>query len=82
MSTYESIINGLNEAIEYESGKGIARVENYTMDPDPDQIIECESKKAFYSHIAQSADDIKNERVEDADDLFDSLKQELEALKM
>ena len=36
MSVYESIIKGLNEAIEYESGTGNARVVKCTVNPVPD----------------------------------------------
>lgn len=33
MSVYESIIKGLNEAIEYEKGEGNARVVKCTVNP-------------------------------------------------
>ena len=33
MSVYESIIKGLNEAIEYEKGEGKARVVKCTVNP-------------------------------------------------
>ena len=36
MSVYESIIKGLNEAIEYEKGEGKARVVKCTVNPAPD----------------------------------------------
>ena len=36
MSVYESILNGLNEAIEYENGRGTARVAKCTVNPVPD----------------------------------------------
>lgn len=36
MSIYESIIKGLNEAIDYENGKGTARVTKCTVNPAPD----------------------------------------------
>ncbi len=40
MSVYESIITGLNEAIEYEKGKGKARVMKCTVAPIPDFTAE------------------------------------------
>ena len=43
-------------------------------------IDELEAKVAIYSHLAQSADDIQLGRVENADDVFDSLREELNAL--
>ena len=36
MSVYESIMKGLNEAIEYEKGEGDARVVKCTVKPAPD----------------------------------------------
>ena len=36
MSVYESIIKGLNEAVEYENGKGKARVSRCTVNPAPE----------------------------------------------
>ena len=36
MSVYESIIKGLNEAVDYESGKGKARVTKCTVNPAPE----------------------------------------------
>ena len=36
MSVYESIIKGLNEAIDYENGKGKARVVKCTVNPAPE----------------------------------------------
>lgn len=36
MSVYESIIKGLNEAIEYENGRGSARVTKCTVNPAPE----------------------------------------------
>ncbi len=36
MSVYESIMTGLNEAVEYEKGKGKARVVKCTVAPIPD----------------------------------------------
>ncbi len=35
MNVYESILKGLNEAVEFESGKGKARVEKCTVTPVP-----------------------------------------------
>ena len=43
-------------------------------------INELEAKLAIYSHLAQSADDIQLGRVENADVVFDSLREELNAL--
>lgn len=40
MSVYESIIKGLNEAIDYEKGKGTARVMKCTVAPIPDFTAE------------------------------------------
>lgn len=40
MSVYESIITGLNEAIDYEKGKGTARVMKCTVAPIPDFTAE------------------------------------------
>ena len=36
MSVFESIVKGLNEAVEYESGKGNARTAKCTVNPAPD----------------------------------------------
>ena len=36
MGVYESIIQGLNEAIDYENGKGKARVAKCTVNPAPE----------------------------------------------
>ena len=36
MGVYESIIRGLNEAIDYENGKGTARVTKCTVNPAPE----------------------------------------------
>ncbi|MBQ9679713.1 MAG: helix-turn-helix domain-containing protein [Ruminococcus sp.] len=36
MSVYESIIKGLNEAVEYESGQGKARIAKCTVNPAPE----------------------------------------------
>lgn len=36
MSVYESIIKGLNEAVEFESGKGKARTAKCTVNPAPE----------------------------------------------
>lgn len=36
MSVYESIIKGLNEAVDYEKGKGTAKVTKCTVNPAPD----------------------------------------------
>jgi len=36
MGVYESIIKGLNEAIDYENGKGTARVAKCTVNPAPE----------------------------------------------
>ena len=36
MGVYESILKGLNEAIEYEAGKGKARVTKCTVNPAPE----------------------------------------------
>ena len=36
MGVYESIIKGLNEAIDYEQGKGKARVTKCTVNPAPE----------------------------------------------
>lgn len=36
MGVYESIIKGLNDAIEFESGKGTARVAKCTVNPAPE----------------------------------------------
>ena len=43
-------------------------------------INELEEKLAVYSHMVQSADDIRLGRVENADDVFAALKEDLEAL--
>ena len=43
-------------------------------------IGELEAKVAIYSHLAQSADDVQLGRVEKAEDVFDSLRKELETL--
>lgn len=40
MSVYESIMTGLNEAVEYEKGKGTARVMKCTVAPIPDFTAE------------------------------------------
>ena len=40
MSVYESIMTGLNEAVEYEKGKGAARVMKCTVAPIPDFTAE------------------------------------------
>ncbi len=40
MSVYESIITGLNEVIDYEKGKGTARVMKCTVAPIPDFTAE------------------------------------------
>ena len=36
MSVFKSIVKGLNEAVEYESGKGKARVARCTVNPAPE----------------------------------------------
>ena len=36
MGVYESIIKGLNEAVDYEAGKGKARVTKCTVNPAPE----------------------------------------------
>ena len=36
MGVYESIIKGLNEAVDYETGKGKARVAKCTVNPAPE----------------------------------------------
>ena len=41
---------------------------------------ELEAKLAIYSHLAQSADDIQLGRVENANEVFDSLREKLNAL--
>ena len=43
-------------------------------------INELEAKVAIYSHLAQSADDIQLGRVENADEVFNSLREELSTL--
>ncbi|MGN0597951.1 MAG: type II toxin-antitoxin system Phd/YefM family antitoxin [Ruminiclostridium sp.] len=43
-------------------------------------ISELEEKLAVYSHLAQSMDDIKLGRVQNADDAFDEVINELEKL--
>lgn len=40
MSVYKSIMTGLNEAVEYEKGKGKARVAQCTVAPVPDFTAE------------------------------------------
>lgn len=43
-------------------------------------ISELESRLAVYAHLAQAMDDVKLGRVQDADDVFDELIGELDAL--
>lgn len=43
-------------------------------------ISELEAKLAVYTHLAQSMDDIKLGRVQNADEVFDDVLNELESL--
>lgn len=45
-------------------------------------ISELEARLAVYTHLAQSMDDIKLGRVQDADDTFDDIISELENLDL
>ena len=45
-------------------------------------VSDLESRLAVYAHLAQSADDIKLGRVQDAAKAFDDIKQELAGLKL
>lgn len=45
-------------------------------------ISELEARLAVYAHLAQSMDDIKLGRVQDADDTFDDIIGELENLDL
>ncbi|MGN0656825.1 MAG: type II toxin-antitoxin system Phd/YefM family antitoxin [Ruminiclostridium sp.] len=45
-------------------------------------ISELEEKLAIYTHLAQSMDDIKLGRVQNADDVFDDVISELESLDL
>lgn len=46
------------------------------------QIAEMEAKLSVYAHLAQAADDIRLGRVQDADEAFDELFGELDALEL
>jgi PHD/YefM family antitoxin component YafN of YafNO toxin-antitoxin module len=46
------------------------------------QIAEMEAKLSVYAHLAQAADDIRLGRVRDADEAFDELFGELDALEL
>lgn len=45
-------------------------------------ISELESKISVYSHLAQAADDLKLGRVQNADEAFDDIIQELDGLSL
>lgn len=45
-------------------------------------ISELEARLAVYAHLAQSMDDVKLGRVQDADDTFDDIISELENLDL
>ena len=45
-------------------------------------VSDLEARLAVYAHLAQSADDIKLGRVQDAAKAFDDIKQELAGLKL
>lgn len=45
-------------------------------------VSDLEARLAVYAHFAQSADDIKLGRVQDAAKAFDDIKQELAGLKL
>ena len=45
-------------------------------------ISELEAKLSVYNHLAQAADDLKLGRVQNIDDAFDDIMQELDGLKL
>lgn len=45
-------------------------------------VSDLEARLAVYAHLAQSADDIKLGRVQDAAKAFDDIRQELAGLKL
>lgn len=45
-------------------------------------ILELEAKLAVYSHLAQASDDLKLGRVNDLDQAFDSILDELDGLTL
>ena len=45
-------------------------------------VSDLEARLAVYAHLAQSADDIKLGRVQDAAKAFDDIKSELAGLKL
>lgn len=45
-------------------------------------VSDLEARLAVYAHLAQSADDIKLKRVQDAAKAFDDIKSELAGLKL
>ena len=45
-------------------------------------ISDLEARLAVYAHLAQSADDIKLGRVQDATDAFEDIKRELASAKL
>lgn len=45
-------------------------------------ISELEAKLSVYSHLAQAADDLKLGRVQNIDDAFDDILQELDGLSL
>lgn len=45
-------------------------------------ISELEAKLSVYNHLSQAADDLKLGRVQNIDDAFDDIMQELDGLKL
>jgi len=66
-------VNGKEDTVVLSHEDFVSR-ENY--------ISEIEAKLRLYDHLAQAADDIKLGRVQDMDDVFDDILDELDKAKV